>query len=371
MKIVIVPSHNQSSHIKNIIDGYEKQTVKIDLLLFVLDRCSDDSEEVLKSIISTIVVMYVKKESGLNFSAGMTRDFGLECIKSLDYSMVLFTDGDCVPSKKVVEEHYTNISNTSKALVSIGKRISQDENGEWKDDERNIGFWVNGTNFNKLGRILHSHQFTTKNVMTYSCNLAFNKKAIELCKYINKTISNSDRVFNPEFDGSWGGEDDFISHCLFLTSNWIVMCSNESFVKHYYHKEEKKDLSTKIEKISKLSSLIKKNIFEGKIEGEYKTFKKNILVSAPSLDLDYYSDIVESNILTKYESKLFNAYFTLATTRLYKFEGYENIRYVKNKEIPQYIDFMKFYLRNDTMVYEDDSQDFNYKDLFLYNILNN
>jgi hypothetical protein len=96
MKIVIVPSHNQSLHIKNIIAGYEKQTIKVDLLLFVLDRCSDNSEEVLKNINSTIVVMYVKKTVGNNFSAGMTRDFGLECIKDLDYEILYPKEKNCL-----------------------------------------------------------------------------------------------------------------------------------------------------------------------------------------------------------------------------------------------------------------------------------
>lgn len=343
--------------------------MKVDLLLFVLDRCEDDSEEVLKSINSTIVVMYVKKTAGNNFSAGMTRDFGLECIKNLDYEMVLFTDGDCVPSDNVVEEHYNNIKNTNKALVSIGKRITQEENGDWKDDERNIGDWVNGTNFGKIGRIVHTHLYATKSVMIYSCNLAFNKKAINLCKHINKTISNSDRVFNLEFDGTWGGEDDFISHCLFLTSNWIVMCSNESYVKHYYHKEAKKDYNKKYEKIQKLSNLLKQNIIEGKIEGEVKTFKKNILsnVAPNSLDISYYSDIVETNISTKYEKKLFDACYALATTRLYKFEGQDIIRYSNNiNEIIQCISFMKYYLQNDNIIFEDDLEQFSYKSLSKY-----
>ena len=71
-----------------------------DLLLFVLDRCSDNSLEIISSIKTKLNLQWIVKTVGDNFSAGMTRDVGVDFVKELNYEMILFTDGDCVPSEK-------------------------------------------------------------------------------------------------------------------------------------------------------------------------------------------------------------------------------------------------------------------------------
>ena len=107
MKIVIIPSHNQSKHIYDIISGYENQTIVPDLILFVFDRCSDDSIDLIKCIKSNLRIEYIEKFDGDNFSAGMTRDYGIDYVQKNypEYEMIVFTDGDCIPSKRLVEIH--------------------------------------------------------------------------------------------------------------------------------------------------------------------------------------------------------------------------------------------------------------------------
>lgn len=361
MNVVIIPSHNQAKHIKEIIKGYEQQTILPDVILFVLDRCIDDSKEILDNVQSSLNIQYIEKKEGNNFSAGMTRDCGVSYIEQhFEYSMIVFTDGDCIPSKNLIKEHLENINNTNKALVSCGRRICENEFGAFEDDERNVGEWVNGFGFEKNGRVLLSNKITIENILTYSCNLAFNKKAVELCKQINKEISNSERVFNPEFDGSWGGEDNFISHCLYLTNNWIVLTSNDCFVTHYYHKEAIKNVEYKKRIVSNLSEKLKLKIIEGVIEGEVKVFSKNCNIYVGGLfPISYYSSTIESNIKHKYDKELFDACYTLLYTRVYKFEGYINKRYKGDvEEICEYLTYLKFYLKNNELVFEDDTKDF-------------
>ena len=93
MKIVIIPSHNQSKNIERIVSGYENQTLKPDLVLFVLDRCSDNSLEILENINTELNLKWLVKETGENFSAGLTRDFGVEWVLENypEYEMILFT----------------------------------------------------------------------------------------------------------------------------------------------------------------------------------------------------------------------------------------------------------------------------------------
>lgn len=374
MIIVIVPSHNQAQHIENIIKGYERQTIKPDVVLFVFDRCSDNSIEIISIISPSITVKYIEKTFGNNFSAGMTRDFGVDYFKDTNYEMILFTDGDCYPGPKVIEEHLQNIHRTKKALVSCGKRYCQKEDLTWEDDERNIGYWVNGFGFEKNGRAVLSRNLTLDNILTYSCNLAFNKKAIELCQNINTKLSNSNRVFNLNFDGSWGGEDNFISNCLFLTNNWITLTSNHCCVYHQYHKEEPKDITLKRNIVNSLSNQLEEKIINEEIEGHItyidRTFNtldnyKNIQIA-----LENYGELLdeEMKILIDnfpYKDVYFKALSSLQYSRIFKLIGCcgksiktNSINYYKYSSL---LNFAKFYLENDNLIFENDLEKFIHK----------
>jgi len=65
---VVVPSHNQGKYISRIIRGYESQTVSPDLLLFVLDRCNDDSENIIRNTKTNLNVRYINK---IDFSSSL------------------------------------------------------------------------------------------------------------------------------------------------------------------------------------------------------------------------------------------------------------------------------------------------------------
>jgi glycosyltransferase involved in cell wall biosynthesis len=373
MIIVIVPSHNQAQHIENIIKGYERQTVKPDVVLFVFDRCSDNSIETIKNISTNITVKYIEKTEGNNFSAGMTRDFGVDYFNT-DYKMIVFTDGDCVPGPKVIEEHLQNIRRTKKAIVSCGKRYCQQEDLTWKDDERNIGEWVNGFGFEKNGRVVLSKHLTLDNILTYSCNLAFNKKAIELCKNINSKLSNSNRVFNPNFDGSWGGEDNFISNCLFLTNNWITLTSNHCCVYHHYHKEQTKDVTHKRNIVNNLSSQLEEKIRNNEIEGKIthieKTYDTLDCYSNIHIALENYGEMLDEdlkNILKQLPNKdpYFQAIASIQYSRMFELIGNCGKRIQTNIGKYDYyktlLNYSKFYLENDQLSFYDDWDKFSYK----------
>lgn len=286
LNIVIIPSHNQADNISKIIKGYEQQTIKPDLVLFVFDRCSDNSRQEFLKQKTNLDVKCLIKTTGNNFSAGMTRDFGVDyIIKNFpEYKNIIFTDGDCIPSERLVELHIDCLRQSKLPTVSCGSRIMIENDGSETEDERIDNSWGNQYSFtDKNSRILLSNRVTLDSIFTYSCNLAFNKSAIELCKKINLLISNSDRVFNPEFDGSWGGEDNFISDCLFRTGNNILLTSKSCYVKHIWHEESKRvGLEIKKQILNKLSNHLKHLIVVGDIVGDYTVFEKNRNISVPS-----------------------------------------------------------------------------------------
>lgn len=379
MKIVIIPSHNQSKHIYDIISGYENQTIIPDLILFVFDRCSDDSIDLIKCIKSNLRIEYIEKFDGNNFSAGMTRDYGIDYVQKNypEYEMIVFTDGDCIPSKRLVEIHLENIRQTKKCVVSCGARNKQNESGEFEQDERLDKKWINGFSFGeKNSRLIVNNFLTLNNIFTYSCNFAFNKNAIELCQNINMKLSGCKRVFNKEFDGSWGGEDSFISHCMYRTGNYILMTSLDCYVDHFWHPEVSKENNKNKKNLqNSLSIKLKELILSGEIEGPIQYITKGYQISFGSMDdINQINNIVEikniENILNhyieyvceKYELKKHENIFKYFLINNLKVINYNGVRvFNNNKDIFKYrqmLGYMKFYLNDDKIVFLDDVDDF-------------
>jgi glycosyltransferase involved in cell wall biosynthesis len=277
---VIVPSHNQGNYIKRIIKGYESQTLVPNILLFVFDRCTDDSENILKTTRTDLNVRYINKLSGSNFNAGMTRDYGLAYIETYfpEADTIIFTDGDCVPNENVVSLHYKNV-NQKYPIVSCGYRTTETEEGEWIPDQRFK--YADMCNDKKLGRVVLTKKHTIDSILTYSCNFAFNNKAIESCKNINFNISEKNRLFNPEFDGTWGGEDNFISNCIFRSGGLILLATPECNCYHYYHKESITNTNTPI--VKKLDRLLVENILDNRLEYDYLEIEPIKNISYPYL----------------------------------------------------------------------------------------
>jgi len=301
---VVVPSHNQGKYISRIIRGYESQTVSPDLLLFVLDRCNDDSENIIRNTKTNLNVRYINKISGKNFSAGMTRDYGVTYIESYfpEYKTIIFTDGDCIPNENVVSLHLKNTNQSNKSIVSCGYRINETETGEWEKDKRFTHTDI--CNDKKLGRVVLSKKLTIDSILTYSCNFAMNKKAIETCKNINFVLSEKNRVFNPEFDGEWGGEDNFISNCIFRTGGYILLATEECSCYHYYHKESVG--TNRVEIVRKLDRLLVENILNNKLECDYLEIEPIKNISYPYLRSfnNIYKIISKENVVEEIISKI-------------------------------------------------------------------
>lgn len=374
LNIVIVPSHNQADNISKIIKGYEKQTIIPDLILFVFDRCSDTSrQEFLKQRTKLNIKCLIKTE-GTNFSAGMTRDFGIDYVgKNFpEYKNIIFTDGDCVPSENLVQLHIDCLSQSTIPAVSCGRRIMVDQTSVESEDERIDNSWGNQYSFtDRNARLLVSNRVTLDSIFTYSCNLAFNKSAIELCKRINSLISNSNRVFNPEFDGSWGGEDNFISDCLFRTGNNILLTSKDCYVKHIWHEESNRTgLEIKKQILKRLSNTLKHLIIVGDISGDCTIFEKNRNISVPlgffqqeanNLKRIQKGELEIDNILKKIkfpinhiDNILFSKYI-LSRNRVIVEATENNPKKQDDSQVINklfdFLTFSKFYLVNDNVEY--------------------
>lgn len=363
MIAVIIPSHNQSNHIQNIIKSYEKQIVIPDILLFVFDRCTDDSVNILQTIDTKLNIKFIEKLDGENFSAGMTRDAGISYIEQFSPDVVIFTDGDCYPNETVVEDHYNNCITRSTPIVSCGRRMMQTENDIYEEDER-MQTWAQGCSFvNSDRRVLLSTRVTLDSIFTYSCNLAFNWEAIKLCKRINKELTGISRVFNSEFDGTWGGEDNFVSNCLFRTGNYILMANYRSCVYHPWHVPNKYSPNNK-NTWKKLDYSLYLSILFGTIEGPVTTVERNRSVVEPLRFSGVINNIHEVKCNSTAFNDLVDVYFFSRNFKISKpmIERPRKLLYEEKELIEKYdfSAFRKFYLTSTSIEENTDIEKYDF-----------
>jgi glycosyltransferase involved in cell wall biosynthesis len=178
---VLIISHNQAKYLELMIKALKLQLPNTQRL-FVLDRCSDNSDEILIKNHEKFIV----KNEGNGFEAGATRDFGLKHLpKSCN---VLFLDGDRIPYNLTENLLAEGIDKFSCCLLKTSRDYRK-----WFSDH----FVKNpmlGTKYNNVA----------------TCGLLLSNVAI------NSIIAfNKGRLFHEVFDGNWGCEDDYLGDVLY------------------------------------------------------------------------------------------------------------------------------------------------------------
>ena len=183
-------------------------------------------------------------------------------------------------------------------------------------------------------------------------------------------------MFNPEFDGSWGGEDSFISHCLYRTGNYILLTTKECYVDHFWHIESSKiDKNKKLIIQKTLSKKLERLILNNKIDAPIQTVKKAYHISFGPCDtnneIKNCSDVcgLESNI-SFYIDHICEKYSLERLKNVFRYFLTNNIRTdicessivrVSDYDIyycKQLLGYMKFYLVDDVIEFVDDVDKF-------------
>lgn len=240
----VVPIHNQSKNIPRIMYGFASQTRMPDSMVFVTDKCTDNSFDMLKVHAVNLCSRGVKvtitgTDPKRGFGAGMTRDTGLLVAESeYDPDLVVFTDGDCIPEPNLVESHIEAHNSLSGPVVCCGARTDIEEDGSVSADPR----LRNEYNKNKVFSPTTTRYVINPDVIVsswacWSCNMSVNKAAIARCRDINSFLAGSEqsRVFSPVFDGRWGGEDGFVAMSLFYSGGHVLMLKPDAYVTHIWH----------------------------------------------------------------------------------------------------------------------------------------
>ena len=177
-RAVIIISHNQAASIPDMLKSLK--AIKADRI-WVLDRCSDDSAQLLSG--ETVVT----NKEGRGFLAGLMRDIGLDVVLRGDYTEVIFLDGDRIPqniSDNIINEEMQN----SDCIIFHRDLPEIDE---------------------QYFKLLNVPRIVTQ---VYSAGLCVKTKFLKMIR----SKCPSKRCFNPVFDGEWGFEDYFFGLELFL-----------------------------------------------------------------------------------------------------------------------------------------------------------
>lgn len=142
------------------------------------------------------------------FRAGANRDKALAwAMEQLPSPYYLFLDGDCVPGPGWTKPHA--MLHLDEALITCGART---ENGkpdprtqdlEWDGNKYepsispDLSHWMSATEM----RDILAHR------VLWSCNFGMTHLAAERLLEAGRKVHEVSRIFWPEFDGHWGGED--------------------------------------------------------------------------------------------------------------------------------------------------------------------
>jgi Glycosyl transferase family 2 len=266
---VVIPVNNQAAAIGQVVAGLARQTLVPDRVVFVFDRCVDDSRQVVERAAAGLprrvqVDLLDSGEHGEGFLAGRVRDTGLaHCSRDGDGLSILL-DGDSVPTPRLVETHVTVLRRTEMPAASCGLMLrGGSADGAHGTDGRSMYF---GTRIRQVlfpGLIRSS--FATR-----TCNLGLNQAALDMLRRVNRLLSGESRVFNPEFDSAWGVEDDFLGTVLFKIGGELFFLGQHGHSVHVDHppRSTARTVGRQFQVQAKLTERLEALILTGQVPGE-------------------------------------------------------------------------------------------------------
>lgn len=227
---VIVTTYNAPLYLAKVLDGYITQTRIPDELIVADDGSTAETAEVVAAFAAkaNFTVRHVWQEDQ-GFRAAKIRN---EAVKASSADYLLFTDGDCVPHPRYVEDHLRLVEG---GWFVQGKRILV------KKDVA-AGFYFHGATRLLLmclrGKLSGCHH------LLRIPGFALGKKGLRGIKTCNFALSRKDFMavngFNEAFVG-WGREDAELANRLFKYGLGRKDPLFSAMVFHLWHRENSRD----------------------------------------------------------------------------------------------------------------------------------
>lgn len=235
MIAVVVLFKDQAKYMQGIERAILAQTHAPDHVVFAVDRCPEDYEEAQRIVAkhgwSCVHANTDMPDAGVLI--GRTRDAALRMLPK-DMS-VIFTDGDCIPSERLVEHHAQYILQQG-LVATTGYRVSQREDGTWEEDIRSTRLPYKATTFSRKADRLILGRAAESTMVLFGCNMGISSDALAFIRKRTQDVFGEDRVFASIFDGEWGFEETSIGPVLYAAgARLITLSPNISQVSHAWH----------------------------------------------------------------------------------------------------------------------------------------
>lgn len=247
----IIPCHH-GKFVQQIAAKLHMQHVEH--IIVVLDRIENIEFN------DALGVTVLRNDDGTGFCAGKCRDIAIDYIlmnKDIyGECPILFIDEDCIPQDNLVADHYKLLQHEIP-VISCGRRLEQKY--AW-NDLREMGEMSNLNLFSKSGAVVQNPGLIKQCQVTWTCNMGINYSALKKIRHVMNKYYNVNRIFHPDFDGAWGGEDSFLGYVAWSAKvfmNFVPRGSNG--VKHMdhprpsniYNKQFSEKLKAKVDDLSR------------------------------------------------------------------------------------------------------------------------
>lgn len=286
---LIIPIKNQDKYISRMLHAINIQSVKPDMVYFMIDRPTDKEYNVISQAVEKqnnesyklfrvdTIPDYIGNGEDLDndelFLAGDRRNLAIKHAIDDGCDIFIFIDGDCIPQRDLVKSHI-NACNRDFPILSVGRRREK----RFKNlDQRDIDVKVMNKNLFKLNEtIIHDVTLLLSSSIVWSCNISMNMRAIAHISQLNKEMFDRYEVFSSEFSGRWGGEDTYLGLQAYASKVIIVSINSElSGVMHIDHPRP----------INKYDPKVYNDFLSSKVKLIEDMFKDN------PLTLDFYNRV--------------------------------------------------------------------------------
>lgn len=175
---VMIIARNQTQHIEEMVSSLRTSLPGVNIL-YVLDRCTDNSKEILEQN----NVPFVEKTTGEGFDAGGSRNFGYNLLNK--EQNILFLDGDRIPTGL----SWTLIVQALKSYDMTMLKVEHDHR-DWFNSTFSSNTWYGNGLDNAV----------------YSCGMLLSTKAHKSIASFNP----GNNLMHPIFSGRYGEEDVYL-----------------------------------------------------------------------------------------------------------------------------------------------------------------
>lgn len=223
---VIISTYNNPSYLKRVLDGYLLQSVMPDEVIIADDGSTEETAEMIQAhpLGLRIKLQHIwHEDTGFRLAAIRNR-----AVSSTDAGYLIFSDGDCVPDERFVEDH--NQLRRSGCFVT-GKRILVGQNASHTFER---------SDFRGLFRLWLSGELKGMHHLLHLPSLFWQSSALSGIRGCNLAMFRSDLMavngFNESFNG-WGREDSELVLRLFNLGLKRIVPPCAALVFHLWHRE--------------------------------------------------------------------------------------------------------------------------------------